>query len=240
MRCALVLAVTAASSVARADVEVDKSEVPDPRATPAPTAPRPAPPPGKVSVDAPVHETPVRKDPDEDALRAGEEANLETTLRRQGFFAHAGIGPSVTIGGGTGTGGGGTLMLGATMRPTWVALLSITANAQRHEVMNKIYINDYSSVGLGAQWWPSNGAVHGRATLGVAGYRCSQCQNPDRATDPVPVDYRRSGLNGTFAMGVDLVRFKGLVWGLDVSAIFTVHGDGVITALGFQSYLSLD
>jgi hypothetical protein len=197
----------------------------------------------KVIVDAPVHETKVKTgkdDIDETATRAGEEANLETTLKRQGFFAHAGIGPSVTIGGGTGTGGGGTFMLGAVVLPTWVALLSITANAQRHEVMNTIHTNDYTSIGLGGQWWPSNGAAHMRGTLGFGGYRCKQCTDPDEPSNPVLIDYRRQGLNITVAFGVDLVRFKGLVWGLDISAIGTVDGDGVITALGFQSYLSLD
>ena len=97
-----------------------------------------------------------------------------------------------------------------------------------------------TSLGLGLQWWPSKGAAHGRGTLGVGGYRCKQCQNPDQPTDPVPLDYRRSGVNATFAVGIDIIRFKGLVWGLDISTIFTVHGDGVITALGFQSYLSVD
>jgi hypothetical protein len=194
----------------------------------------------KPVVDAPVHVTPVDPEPDPAATRAGEEANLETTQKREGFFLHAGVGPSVTIGGGTGTGAGGTFMMGAVMRPTWVALLAITANGQRHEVMDKIHINDYSTIGLGVQWWPSNAAVHGRGTIGFGGYRCKQCQDPDQPTDPVPIDYQRRGVNATIAIGVDLVRFKGLVWGLDVSTIFTVHGGGVITALGFQSYFSLD
>lgn len=195
---------------------------------------------GRPVVDAPVHVTPVDPKPDEHADRAGEEANLETTLARQGFFLHLGIGPSVVTGTGSGTGAGVTFMMGAVMRPTWVALLAITANGQRHEVMDTVHINDYTTVGLGAQWWPSNGALHGRATLGFGGYRCKQCQDPDRPTDPVPIDYQRQGVNGTFAVGVDLVRFKGLVWGLDFSVISTIHSDGALIALGLQSYLSLD
>lgn len=194
-----------------------------------------------VMVDAPVHETPVQPPTDENTDRSGYEANLDPQESRRGFFLHAGLGPSVTIGGGTGTGAGASLVFGAVMRPTWVMVLALTANGQGHEVMDELHINDYTSIGIGTQWWPNNGAIHARTTLGVGGYRCKQCTNPEQPTDPVPIDYTRRGVNGTFAVGVDLVRFKGLVWGLDVSAIFTVHGEpGVITALGFQSYLSLD
>jgi hypothetical protein len=196
------------------------------------------------TLDAPVHATPVKSDKDRAASRA-ENANVfahDPREGRQGFFLHSGIGPSVTIGGGTGTGGGGTLMLGTTMGRTLVGLVAFTVNAQRHEVMKDVHTNDYSTVGMGMQWWPSNGALHVRGTLGIGGYRCKQCVDPDHPTDPVLIDYDRRGVNGTFAVGIDLYRTSfGLVWGLDTSAIFTVHSDpGVITALGFQSYLSVD
>jgi hypothetical protein len=220
-----ILAVLCAPSLAMAN-----SKVPDPM-------PR-----FDVVVDAPVHETPVKKPTEDNTDHTGDDANLEARDFRKGFFLHMGLGPSITIGGGTGTGAGATLMFGSVMRPTWVALLAITANGQRHEVMDKIHINDYTSIGLGLQWWPSNGAVHARGTLGIGGYRCKQCQNPDEPTDPVVIDYDRRGVNATFAVGVDILRIKSaVVWGLDVSAILTVHGEpGVITALGFQSYLSFD
>ena len=54
-----------------------------------------------VTVDAPVHETPVRAPTDENTDRSGYEANLDPRESRRGFFLHAGLGPSVTIGGGT-------------------------------------------------------------------------------------------------------------------------------------------
>ncbi len=197
-----------------------------------------------VVVDAPVHETPVEKPTEDNTDHTGDDANLEPRDSRRGFFLHAGLGPSKTIGGGTGSGAGATLMFGAVMRPTWVALLAVTANGQGHEVMDKLHINDYTTIGLGLQWWPSNGAAHARGTFGIGGYRCKQCTNPAEPTDPVVIDYQRRGANVTVAFGVDLVRFKGLVWGLDVSAITTVHrfatSDGVIFAIGLQSYLSLD
>lgn len=197
-----------------------------------------------VAVDAPVHDTPVRTPTTDNSDRSGEEANLDPRESRRGFFLHAGIGPSITIGGGTGTGAGATLMFGAVMRPNWVMLLATTANGQGHEVMDTLHINDYTTLGIGTQWWPNNGAVHVRSTVGVGGYRCKQCDNPAEPTNPVKIDYQRRGINVSFAVGVDIVRFKGLVWGLDISAISTVHrlatSDGVIVSLGFQSYLSLD
>ncbi len=197
-----------------------------------------------VVVDAPVHETPVQTPTDENTDRSGYEANLDPRETRRGFFLHGGLGPSITIGGGTGTGAGATLMLGAVMRPNWVMLLSMTANGQGHEVMDKLYINDSTSIGLGTQWWPNNGAIHARTTVGFGGYRCKQCADPEQPSDPVRIDYQRRGLNLNVAVGVDIVRFKGLVWGLEIGAVGTVHrvatSDGVIVSLGLQSYLSLD
>jgi hypothetical protein len=196
-----------------------------------------------IVVDAPVHATPVQKPTDENTDRA-DEANLDPHTSRRGFFFHGGLGPSITIGGGTGTGAGATLVFGAVMRRDWVMLLSLTANGQGHEVMDELHINDYTSIGLGLEWWPNNGAVHFRGTTGFGGYRCKQCDDPEEPTDPVKIDYERRGLNITVATGIDIARFKGLVWGLEINAVGTVHrlatSDGVIVSLGFQSYLSLD
>jgi hypothetical protein len=196
-----------------------------------------------VTVDAPVHETPVEKPTDDNTDRA-EEANLDPRQSRRGFFLHAGLGPSITIGGGTGSGAGATLAFGAVMSPHFVMVLAMTANGQGHEVMDQLHINDYTSIGLGLEWWPRNGAVHIRGTTGFGGYRCKQCADPEEPTDPVKIDYERRGLNLTVAVGVDIVRFKGLVWGLEIGGVGTVHrlatSDGVIVSLGLQSYLSLD
>lgn len=243
MRRAHPLAVMFAMSAAMSSSALADELKPNPSiVVDAPVHETPVVPSGKL--DAPVHETPLSTDKDAAAARA-ENANVflhDPREGRQGFFLHSGLGPSVTIGGGTGTGGGGTLLLGTTMTRTTVALLAFTVNAQRHEVMTDVHTNDYSTVGFGVQWWPSNGALHVRGTAGLGGYRCKQCVDPDHPTDPVLIDYQRRGFNGTFAVGIDLYRTSfGLVWGLDTSAIFTVHGEpGVITALGFQSYLSID
>lgn len=240
MKLAAIVVTVASAHALADDVKPNPSVVVD-----APVHETPVQPTTGTIVDSTVHETPVEKTPDPRAIRAGEESNVlmrDPHDGRQGFFFHGGIGPSITIGGGTGTGGGGTLMLGTSVHETVVAVLAFTVNAQRHEVMDKVHTNDYSSVGLGVQWWPSNGAVHARFTLGIGGYRCKQCSNPDEPTNPVLIDYDRRGVNGTFAVGIDLYRTSfGLVWGLDTSAIMTVHTEpGAIVALGFQSYLSID
>ena len=195
-----------------------------------------------VKVDAPVNAETVQPGEDAHAKRAGDESNLETLDRRRGFWMHAALGPSVTVGGNnTGTGAGGTLLFGTVVRPSAVVFVGITANGVRHEVMDEVYINDYTTLMGGFTWWPSSaGSGYFRGAAGFGAYRCKQCRNPDDPQDPVTIDFRRRGIALSGTVGIDLVRFKGIVWGLDLGPIFTITPEGVITSLNFQSYLSLD
>jgi hypothetical protein len=68
--------------------------------------------------------------PDPAAQLAGEEANLESTARRKGFTFGISIGPSVTIGGGTGTGGAVSLKLGQVAGPRTVISFELNGSGQ--------------------------------------------------------------------------------------------------------------
>ena len=195
-----------------------------------------------VKVDAPVIEETVKSGDDERATRAGDESNLETSERRRGFWMHAAVGPSITVGGNnTGTGAGGTLLLGTVVRPTAVVFLGVTANGVRHEVMDTVHINDYTTLQGGFTWWPSgSGSAYFRGSAGFGAYRCKQCRNPDDPLDPVTIDFRRRGLAVAGTFGVDIVRFRGLVWGLEIGSVFTITPAGVILGLGLQAFLSFD
>lgn len=196
-----------------------------------------------VTVDAPVHVTPVVATPDEYANRAGEEANLQTVEHRQGLWLHIGLGPSLgfAVGGNTGSGQGGSLhlMIGQVMRPTWVAFLALTGNAQQHEVMNERKINNYTTAQAGFQWWWKK-SLFLRWAAGVGTYRCNQCEDPDEPTNPIRVDYQRTGVSGTFGVGFELVRAKGIVIGLEGSGISTLTTEGVPVSLGFHVFASVD
>ncbi|MGE0395210.1 MAG: hypothetical protein AB7T06_00685 [Kofleriaceae bacterium] len=197
-----------------------------------------------IVVDAPVHETPVKQPTDGNIDHSGEEANLEPQHSRRGFFFHLGGGASITVGGGTGTGGTLSLVFGAVMTRELVMVLATTASGQGHEVMDKLHINDYTSIGIGLQWWPGNGAVHVRGTAGFGGYRCKQCVDPAEETNPVPIDYQRRGIGLNGAVGVDIVRRGGFALGLELAFINTVHrlatSDGVIVGIASQLYASFD
>lgn len=197
-----------------------------------------------IAVDAPVHETPVEKPTKKNTDTSGEDANLDPQESRRGFYLHGGLGPSITIGGGTGNGAGATVVFGAVMSRSLVMLIATTANGQGHEVMDKLHVNDYTTIGLGLQWWPGNGAAHFRGTLGVGGYRCKQCTDPAEETNPLPIDYQRRGISFNGAAGVDIFRRGGFAWGLEMTFVNTVHriatSDGVIVGIGLQSYFSFD
>jgi hypothetical protein len=149
------------------------------------------------------------------------------------------LGASVTIGGGTGNGGAVSLKVGQVVRPNAVVLLEGNYNGQGHEIGKTLYINDYTTILAGMQIWPGQ-SVYFRVAGGFGAYRCKQCQDPDDAMNIEPVDYRRRGITGTFAVGLELVRFKGIVLGLDASSVTSITPDGVITSLGLQWFLSVD
>jgi hypothetical protein len=177
--------------------------------------------------------------PDPVAQRAGEEANLESTDQRQGFVASVGIGPSLTVGGGTGNGGALQIRLGYVMLPTAVAVLELSGSAQGHRLNGEIHYNDYSVLLGGLQVWFAPMGYF-RLGGGFGGYRCRQCKDPDDETNIMPVDYEHRGVAGGAAVGLDLARFLGIVVGVEVGGTLTIYKSGAIVGLGSNLVVSLD
>jgi len=197
-----------------------------------------------VSTAAADGDDPPSTDPDEEATRAGE-ANLESTAKRRGFLFGASLGPSVTIGKSIGTGTGGTLALrlGQVATPRTVIAFEINAGAQVRRVgigvdamdkpITEVRTNSVASFLAGAQFWfgPS---IWIRINGGFGVTTCQKCST-DGTTDT-----RRGGLAGGGGLGVDIVRFKGLVLGVEAYNVTQLTKDGLQTTLISALSLTLD
>ena len=187
-------------------------------------------------MSAPAH---AESAPDPVATRAGEEANLASTEHRQGFTFSLGLGPSITIGGGTGTGGALALRLGQVIRPNAIALVEVTGNGQGHRVMETLHINAYTTLMGGLQVWVGPFAYF-RVSAGFGSYRCEQCKDPEDDGNIVPVDYQRRGLTGAAAFGLEPLRFGSVTVGPEAGGILTITPDGVILAISASLVMSVD
>lgn len=189
---------------------------------------------GTRDVRADAAEAPI----DPEARRVGEEANLETTERRRGFVGGAFLGPSFTIGGGTGTGGTVSLRLGQVATPRTVIAFQLDGSGQLRKVStgpgtSEIRTNSIGSFLVGMQHWigPS---LSVRLLGGVGVYTCAKCRSD-------LTDERRPGVAGGAGVGVDLVRFaRGIVLALDVTSINQINRDGLVSTNTFGLGLSFD
>lgn len=177
--------------------------------------------------------------PDPVATRAGQEANLESTEHRQGLTFALALGPSMTIGGGTGGGGALGLRLGQVIRPNAVALVEATYNGQGHRVMNNLYVNDYTTLMGGLQAWLGP-FVYFRVSAGFGSYRCKQCKDPSDSGNIVPVDYVRRGITSAGAVGFEPFRVRNVTIGPAASTVITLTPDGVIVSLTGAIVVSFD
>lgn len=174
--------------------------------------------------------------PDPAAERAGF-ANLESTEHRKGITFGAALGPSVTIGGGTGTGGDLALKLGHVATPKTVFTFVLGGSAQFHRSpdMKKLIANNLTYALAGAQYWAGPSLWLGLG-VGAGTYHCNQCINDAGQ----PETTKRAGPSGGISAGVDLVRWKGVVLGLEVYSIGVITRDGFIMTGGTSLGLSFD
>ena len=181
------------------------------------------------------HRRPPPADPA--AERAGF-ANLESVEHRRGITFGVALGPSVTIGGGTGTGGNLALKLGhvATPRTTFTFTLGGSGQLHRAGEMGKLVANNLTYALAGAQTWAAPSLWLGLG-VGAGTYHCNECLDPD--TD-LRVSTKRAGPSGGVGAGVDLVRFKGVVLGLEVYSIGVITRGGFIMTSGMSLGLSFD
>ena len=174
--------------------------------------------------------------PDPAAERAGF-ANLESIEHRQGFTFSAALGGSVTIGGGTGTGGNLALKLGRVATPKTVFTFVLGGSAQFHRSadMKSLIANNLTYALAGAQYWAVPSLWLGIAA-GAGTYHCNECVTEEGTRETS----KRAGPSGGVGAGVDLVRFKGVVLGLEVYSIGVITRGGFIMTSGMSLGLSFD
>lgn len=176
--------------------------------------------------------------PDPAAERAGF-ANLESIEHRQGITFGAALGPSVTIGGGTGTGGDLALKLGHVATPKTVFTFVLGGSAQFHRNLNKdLVANNLTYALAGAQYWAAPSLWIGIG-FGAGTYHCNDCIDSDDMA-PVPKNTKRAGPSSGVSAGVDLVRYRGVVLGLEVYSIGVITREGFVTTGGMSLGLSFD
>jgi hypothetical protein len=176
--------------------------------------------------------------PDPAATYAGEEANLESKELRRGFVGGGALGGSFTTGSTTGSGGALSLWLGQVATPRTVVLFEVAAATQfkRIDETSGLIADNVTSVLAGAQHWlgPS---LWVRLTGGLGVYRCNQC---DLDGDGRRETFTRGGVSGGFAIGLDVVRWRGLVLGLQASSVNQLSRVGLLSANSLGLALSFD
>ena len=173
--------------------------------------------------------------PDPAAARAAD-ANLESIEHRRGIVFGAAIGPAVTIGGGTGTGGDLALKLGHVATPKTVLMMTLGGSAQFHRDLNmNLVANNLTYALVGAQYW-AGPSLWLALNVGGGTYHCNQCV--DDAS--VPRNTKRAGPGGGVGAGVDLVRFRGVVLDLEVYSVGLITRDGFIMTGGMSLGLAFD
>lgn len=171
--------------------------------------------------------------PDPAATRAAREANLETVERRRGLTGAFAFGPSFTIGAGTGTGAAASFRLGQVATSRAVITFELAGSAQLHQVGMKTVANNVTSFLLGGQYWIGPSLwVRGAGGAGV--YKCNQCEG-------TTTSYTRAGIAGAVGVGIDVVRFKGLVLAVELSSINQLNrGEGLLSTNAFGLGLGFD
>ncbi len=174
-------------------------------------------------------------EPDPAAARAGD-ANLESTEHRRGVVFGGALGGSVTIGGGTGTGGDLILKVGHVATPKTVITFLLGGSAQFHKnLMKELVANNLTYALWGAQYWVGPSLW---VSLGVGGgtYHCNSCFNDAGQ----PVNTKRAGATSGLGAGIDLMRFRGVVLGLEIHGITLLSRDGLVMTSGMSLGLAFD
>lgn len=181
-----------------------------------------------------AHVAAADPEPDPAAARAAD-ANLESTAHRRGVVFGGAIGPSLTFGGGSPAGGELLLRIGHVATPKTVITFVVGGATQLHKVGDELAANSVGYGLAGAQYWVGPSLW---VSLGVGGgnYHCNKCQNDAKQV----VDTKRAGPGGGVGAGVDLVRFHGVVLGVEVYSVTLLARGGMVTTSGMSLGLSFD
>ena len=195
--------------------------------------------------DAPAHVTPPGGAPDPAVQEAGD-ANLESTANRRGLTFTATLGGGLLVGFGikdsVGRGGSLSLRLGHVATPRTVITFELGVTAALHrpamttaQADNGIVPNTDLNMLAGAQYYV-NPSLWLRFAGGAGLYQGRKVVVSNVAVDDVTL-VGPAVLGG---LGVDLVRWKSVVLGIELGASAMISGDGVLIASGASLGLAFD
>lgn len=178
-------------------------------------------------------------EPDPAAERAAD-ANLQSQARRKGFTGSVAIGPSFTLGQGTGTGGALSFRVGQVATPDMVITFELSGAAQfrevqRNEMMTELIANNTTALLVGAQYWVGP-SLWVRTAFGWGAHVCTEC----KSTPDGLLNERSPGPTGAVGGGVDILRFKGFVLAVELSSINILHRNGMVSTNTLAAALSFD
>jgi hypothetical protein len=168
------------------------------------------------------------------------DANLESTERRQGVTFTTTIGPGLLVGFGiddaVGRGGSLTLRLGhvATRRTVITFEFAATAVLHKPSMMSATETNTNTNLAAGAQYYV-NPSLWLRTSGGIGLYR-----RRDAMPSQGIVTSRWLGPVLVGGFGVDILRFRWAVVGLEAATSMMINRDGVLVATGINLGLSFD
>lgn len=188
-----------------------------------------------------AHAEPARDAPDPTVEEAGD-ANLEPTENRQGLTFTVAPGGGLLVGFGiddsVGRGGSLSLRLGQVAGRRMVATFEISVTAVLHKATttSSTEPNTNTSFAGGAQYYV-NPSMWLRLSGGLGVY---QRRNVSVGGNPMLVDHSLVGPVAIGGLGVDLLRFKATVVGIEVSTSAMINRDGVLMANNFAVGWSFD
>lgn len=180
-------------------------------------------------------------EPEREAERAAE-ANLQSLDKRKGFTGSVTLGPSFTLGKGTGTGGMLSFRVGQVATPDIVITFELTGAAQFREVSRgpdktDLVANSATSLLVGGQYWVGP-SLWLRAAFGFGSHKCSECKSVQGQV--ALEDVHSPGLAGAVGGGVDILRFKGFVLAVELASINILHAEGMVSTNALSAALSFD
>lgn len=173
------------------------------------------------------------------AVAEASEANLESTASRRGVTFAAAVSGGLLVGFGiedsVSRGGGLSLRVGRVATPRTVLTLEVRGTAAFHRpaMGNAVKTNTEGGAFLGAQYY-ANPSLWLRLAGGVGSYMGRQVAVGNGTLGDVTLNGPAILVGG----GLDLARFKGMVFGIEFATTGMVNGDGLLVAtsagLGLQ------
>jgi hypothetical protein len=195
---------------------------------------------GSARADAPAAAPPPSTEPAPAAVEAGD-ANLAPNADRHGLTFSGALGGGMMVGFGiqdsVGRGGSVSLRLGRVASPHTVLTIELAVTAALHKqgTNDAIATNSDTNLLAGAQYYV-NPSLWLRFGGGIGVYQGRQVTLSTNQTG----DLTLAGPAVLGGLGVDLLRFKWAVLGIEFSTSAMINGDGVLVATGANVGLAFD